>query len=257
MGLVKLFFDLSDGLLETVKDVAPIVLLISFFQIVILKKNIPNLPKVFLGVLFVILGLTLFLVGLEKALFPIGKLMATQLSSPEILGIEEGQIPKWTDYYWIYLFSLLIGFSTTIAEPALIAVALKASEITGGAVSKKGIRLVVALGVGLSLAVGSFRIVTGAPLYMFILGGYIIVVIQTIFAPKYIIALAYDSGGVTTSTVTVPIITALGLGLSTVIPGRNPALDGFGLIALASVFAVITVLAYAQIIELFRKKNNN
>jgi hypothetical protein len=244
----------GDVFLETIRDVSLILLLIAFFQILVIKKPLPNLRRVFIGFILVIIGLTLFLLGLEKALFPIGRIMAEQLSSPEFLKNSTQETLTWYSYYWIYIFAALIGFSTTIAEPALIAVALKAEEVSGGNIRKFTLRLVVAVGVAIALAVGTFRIVIGHPLYLYILAGYVIVVIQTLFVPKDIIALAYDSGGVTTSTVTVPIVAALGLGLSSVVEGRNPAMDGFGLIAFASVFPIITVLGYAQIIELKKKK---
>lgn len=238
-------------------DVTPIVLLIVFFQLVVFRKSIPNIKKVLLGVVFVIVGLTFFLMGLEKALFPIGEIMATQLSAPDFISWKFSGDYFWLNYYWIYIFAFLIGFSTTIAEPSLIAVAIKANEVSGGVINKRDLRLAVAFGVGVALAVGTYRIVSGTPLYLYILVGYIVVIIQTIFAPKDIIALAYDSGGVTTSTVTVPIVAALGLGLSAVIPGRNPAIDGFGLIAFASLFPIITVLGYAQIIEFIVKFKKN
>jgi hypothetical protein len=171
--------------------------------------------------------------------------MALQLSSPDfLLG---GDPTAWTAYGWVYLFAFLIGFSTTIAEPSLLAVALKANEVSGGVISQWGLRITVAAGVAIGISLGAFRIVTGTPLYMYILAGYIMVVIQTFLAPRKIIALAYDSGGVTTSTVTVPLVAALGLGLSEAVPGRDPALDGFGLIAFASLFPIITVMGYAQI----------
>jgi len=157
------------------------------------------------------------------------------------------QNPEWWAYGWIYLFAALIGFATTIAEPALIAVAYKANQVSGGTINQWGLRLVVALGVAVGIALGTFRIITGTPLFLYIAAGYLIVIVQTIFAPKMIIPLAYDSGGVTTSTVTVPIVAALGLGLSATSPGRNPAIDGFGLIAFASLFPIITVMAYVQI----------
>ena len=163
----------------------------------------------------------------------------------------------WHDYYWVYLFSFAIGFSTTIAEPSLIAVALKASDVSGGAIGARGLRLTVAFGVAASLAVGTFRIVTGSPLYLFMVVGYSIVVVQTMFASPKIIPLAYDSGGVTTSTVTVPLVTALGLGLASNVPGRNVLLDGFGLIALASLFPMITVLAYAQLSDWLASRAGN
>lgn len=237
-------------LFATLRDVLPILVVIIFFQIVVLKQPIPHLKKVILGGIYVIIGLALFLMGLDKALFPVGQIMATQLSDPEFIGTTLGGPSDWRSYYWIYIFAALIGFSTTIAEPSLIAVAIKADEVSAGTISQIGLRVTVALGVAFALALGTFRIVTGTSLFVYIMAGYIIVIIQTFFAPKKLIALAYDSGGVTTSTVTVPLVAALGLGLSSSVPGRNPAIDGFGLIAFASLFPIITVLGYAQIMEL-------
>lgn len=244
-------------LIQTVRDVLPILTLIVFFQLVVLKQPIPHLKRMILGGVYVIFGLTFFLLGLEKALFPIGEIMATQLSNPSFVGNNGTSEVFWGSYYWIFIFAAMIGFSTTIAEPSLIAVAMKANEVSAGTISQWGLRITVALGVAFALALGTFRIVTGTPLYIYILVGYIIVLVQTVFAPKKLIALAYDSGGVTTSTVTVPLVAALGLGLSSAVPGRNPAIDGFGLIAFASLFPIIAVLAYAQIIEwktLYSKK---
>lgn len=237
-------------LFSTLRDVLPILVVIIFFQLVVLKQPIPHLKKVILGGVYVVIGLALFLMGLEKALFPIGKIMATQLSDPEFLGTTLGGPSNWRSYYWIYIFAALIGFSTTIAEPSLIAVAIKADDVSAGTISQRGLRVTVALGVAFALALGTFRIVTGTSLFVYIISGYMIVIIQTFFAPKKLIALAYDSGGVTTSTVTVPLVAALGLGLSSSVPGRNPAIDGFGLIAFASLFPIIAVLGYAQIMEL-------
>lgn len=178
------FLEFGEIFWATLKDVAPIVVLIAFFQVVVLRNKIPNLKKVLLGVIFVIIGLTLFLIGLEKALFPLGNIMATQLSDLEFVrGATEGEI-SWRSYYWIYIFASLIGFSTTIAEPALIAVAIKAHEVSGGTVSKRGLRLVVALGVAIALALGTIRIVIGAPLYLYILIAYVIVILLTIVTPK-------------------------------------------------------------------------
>jgi hypothetical protein len=156
---------------------------------------------------------------------------------------------NWQDYYWVYLFAFCIGFSTTIAEPSLIAVAIKANDVSGGAIGVWGLRLSVALGVAIGISLGCYRIVVGDPIHWYIIVGYVIVVIQTFFAPKLIIPLAYDSGGVTTSTVTVPLVAALGLGLSETVPGRNPLIDGFGLIAFASLFPIMSVMAYAQLSE--------
>lgn len=237
---------ISDTLMATLRDVLPIALVLVFFQVVVLRQPVPQLKRVLIGAVYVVVGLAFFLVGLEKALFPLGKSMAGQLTDPAfILSGASGNI-VWSDYYWTYIFAFAIGFATTIAEPALIAVGLKAEEVSGGSVGAFGLRLAVALGVALALVVGTLRIVTGTPLYFYMIAGYIIVVIQTVFAPKMIVPLAYDSGGVTTSTVTVPLVAALGLGLASTVPGRSPLLDGFGLIALASLFPMITVMAYAQ-----------
>ena len=235
-------------LLLTIRDVLPILALIVGFQLFVLKQPIPRFSRVVVGVVYVLVGLALFLVGLDMALFPLGQTMAAQLSDPEFLtGIKNAApVASWRAYGWIYLFAALIGFATTIAEPSLIAVAYKAHEVSAGTISKFGLRIAVALGVAVGIALGTFRIVHGSPLYVYILAGYVIVIVQTIFAPKQIIALAYDSGGVTTSTVTVPIVAALGLGLSEAVPGRDPALDGFGLIAFASLFPIISVMGYAQ-----------
>ena len=248
--MVEYLIDFGVVLFYTMRDVLPIALLIIFFQLVVLKQPIPHLKKMILGGIYVVLGLALFLMGLEKALFPVGKIMAAQLSEPAFVGITENGAVNWYSYYWIYIFAAMIGFSTTIAEPSLIAVAIKADEVSAGTINHWGLRITVAIGVAFALALGSFRIVTGTPLFIYILVGYVIVIVQTFFAPKKLIALAYDSGGVTTSTVTVPIVAALGLGLSSAVPGRNPAIDGFGLIAFASLFPIIAVLGYAQFMSL-------
>lgn len=234
--------------LGTLRDVAPIILLLVFFQYVVLRKPIRNLRRVIEGTFYVIAGLALFLIGLEQALFPLGEVMAQQLTSPEFMG-KALDLLSWQDYYWVYIFAAAIGFATTIAEPSLIAVAMKAAEMSGGAISTWGLRIAVAIGVAASIALGAFRIVTGTPLHLYMMVGYIVVVIQTMFAPKWLVPLAYDSGGVTTSTVTVPLVAALGLGLASTVPGRSAMIDGFGLIALASLFPMITVMGYAQLSE--------
>lgn len=246
-----MLFNIGQMLLNTCRDIFPVLLLILVFQLFVLRHPIPHLRRLVVGFGFVLAGLTIFLVGLEKALFPVGKIMATQLSSPGfVFGTKTPhQNPEWWAYGWVYVFAALIGFTTTIAEPALIAVAYKANQASGGTISQWGLRLAVAVGVALGIALGAFRIITGTPLFLYIVAGYLIVVVQTIFAPKKIIPLAYDSGGVTTSTVTVPLVAALGLGLSATIPGRNPALDGFGIIALASLFPMITVMGYTQLVQ--------
>ena len=244
---MEFIMEFSIILLGTCRDVLPIILLVTFFQLFVLRQPIPNLPRLIIGGVYVVIGLALFLTGLEKALFPIGKIMASQLSDPDfIFGPGEVATADWTEYGWIYLFAAMIGFATTIAEPSLIAVAYKAHEVSAGSINRVGLRITVAVGVAFGISLGTFRIITGTPLFIYILVGYIIVIIQTMFAPKTIIPLAYDSGGVTTSTVTVPIVAALGIGLSSTIPGRNPALDGFGLIAFASLFPIIAVMGYAQ-----------
>lgn len=239
--------------LATVRDVIPILVLLLFFQFVVLRRKLPNALRVSVGFVYVIAGLALFLIGLEKALFPLGEVMASQLTDPAFIhgdAFDPSGVPPpvhWQDYYWIYIFAAAIGFSTTVAEPSLIAVAMKASEMSGGALSSRGLRIAVAIGVAASIALGAFRIVTGTPLHIYMVVGYIVVIIQTMFAPKMLVPLAYDSGGVTTSTVTVPLVAALGLGLASTVPGRSPLIDGFGLIALASLFPMITVMGYAQI----------
>ncbi|TOB30712.1 DUF1538 domain-containing protein [Vibrio parahaemolyticus] len=245
-----------DTLLSTIRDVIPIAAIIFGFQWAVLRRPVNNLKKVLLGFAYVIVGLSLFLLGLEMALFPLGETMAVQLTAPEFVRefkVSIGQALEWVDYYWVYTFAFFIGFSTTIAEPSLIAVAIKANQVSGGSISVNGLRVAVALGVAIGIALGSYRIVVGDPIHYYIIAGYIVVVIQTFYAPKLIIPLAYDSGGVTTSTVTVPLVTALGLGLASTVPGRNPMIDGFGLIAFASLFPMISVMGYAQITQWLNK----
>lgn len=237
------------GLLATCRDIVPIAVIIIGFQVLVIRKPMAHPRKMFLGFVCVLLGVAFFLEGLEMALFPLGKLMAKQLSSAEFLGVANLSQATWQSYTWIYVFAASIGFATTFAEPSLLAVALKAEQLSGAAIRAFGLRCAVSLGVAFGIALGAYRIVTGYELYYFIIAGYVIVVIQTAFAPKFIIGLAYDSGGVTTSTVTVPLVTALGLGLAQAVPGRNPLIDGFGLIAFASLFPIITVLGYAQIVQ--------
>ena len=254
---MELISSLQTIFFQTIIDVLPIAVIIFGFQLFVIRKKIPNLKKVLIGFFYVLIGLVLFLQGLEQALFPVGKLMATQLTDPAFIFKDLDFIPTevhWKDYYWVYIFAAAIGFSTTIAEPSLIAVAIKAEEVSGGAISVWGLRIAVAIGVAAGIALGTYRIITGAPLHYFIMAGYVIVIIQTFFAPKLIIALAYDSGGVTTSTVTVPLVAALGLGLASTVPGRSPIIDGFGLIAFASLFPIMSVMAYAQISEIKQTK---
>ena len=239
-------------ILATTLDVLPIVSIIFGFQFFVIRRRVPNLKRVTIGFIYVLIGLSLFLLGLEQALFPLGRLMADQLTNPAFIFVDIKNVSDtihWADYYWVYLFAFAIGFSTTIAEPSLMAVAIKANEVSGGAIGIWGLRIAVALGVAIGISLGSYRIVTGIPIHYFIITGYVVVVIQTFFAPKMIVPLAYDSGGVTTSTVTVPLVAALGLGLAETVPGRNVLIDGFGLIAFASLFPIMSVMAYAQLSE--------
>lgn len=243
MDLIRDALDILGG---TVRDVLPIALFLFAFQRLVIGGPMPNRRAIIVGFAFVVVGLGCFLIGLEQALFPLGRMMAEQLTSAEFLGAAAEKL-RWHDYYWVYLFALSLGISTTLAEPALLAVSMKAHEVSGGAIGVWGLRVAVAIGVGSGVALGCYRIVSGAPLHYFIAAGYLVVVVQTAFAPRLIVPLAYDSGGVATSTVTVPLITALGLGLADAVPGRSPVLDGFGLVAFACLFAVISVLAYAQL----------
>ena len=223
----------------------PIVLVITFFQLIVLRQPIPNLAELFAGMLMVLVGLALFVKGLELALFPIGEEMAYQF-------VLRGNL------WWLLVFAFTLGFGTTAAEPALIAIADEAAgiAISGGMIEDSpdsrssyalGLRLTVALAVGFALVVGVFRILKGWPVQYLIIGGYLGVVVMTFFAPPEIIGIAYDSGGVTTSTVTVPLVTALGIGLASSIHGRDPLIDGFGLIAFASLTPMIFVMAYGMI----------
>ena len=249
---MELFNHIIETLLLTLRDVLPIILIIFTFQFLVLRKSIPHLKQILIGLVYVVLGLGLFLVGLEEALFPLGQLMAEQLTDPVFIhgGIDKvSEVLQWQDYAWVYVFAASIGFATTLAEPSLIAVAIKANQVSGGAITVWGLRIAVAIGVAIGIALGTYRIVTGTPLHYYIIAGYVFVIIQTFYAPRMIIPLAYDSGGVTTSTVTVPLVAALGLGLAATVPGRSPLLDGFGLIAFASLFPIMSVMAYAQISE--------
>jgi len=224
----------------------PIVVVISFFQLVVLQQPIPNLGELLLGTLFVVVGLALFVKGLEMGLFPIGESMAHAFA-------RKGSLT------WLLLFAAALGFGTTVAEPALIAVAEEAAEIAaaGNVIENTseamesyadGLRLTVAVSVGFAILVGVLRIIRGWPIHYLIMGGYVGVIIMTAFAPPEIIGIAYDSGGVTTSTITVPLVTALGVGLASSIKGRNPMVDGFGLIAFASLTPMIFVMGYGMLI---------
>jgi hypothetical protein len=246
---------LLTGLVDTSRDVLPIVVILGVFQFLVLRRPVARPARVAAGFALVVGGLTLFVVGLEGALFPLGRSMAEQLTDPTfVAGSNAASGIEWWQYYWVYAFAAAVGFSTTIAEPSLIAVALKAEQVSAGAVRAWPLRIAVAVGVAASIAVGALRIVTGAPLSLFMLVGYAVLIVQTRFAPRLIVPLAYDSGGVTTSTVTVPLVTALGLGLASTVPGRSELVDGFGLIALASLFPIITVMGYAQVSELVGRR---
>jgi nitrogen regulatory protein PII len=227
---------LLKGILSVATDVIPILAVILFFQYVILKKHIENLKEVLIGFGLVIIGLDAFVIGLEMGLFSLGETMALQLTQNDSVFI-------------IYAFAFAIGFSTTMAEPSLTAIARKAKEISDGKINDFVLRLFVALGVAMGISLGAFRIVNGGEIVYYIMAGYMFVIVLTFMAPKYIVPIAYDSGGVTTSTVTVPLVAALGLGLATNIEGRDPLIDGFGLIAFASLFPMLTVMAYGIITE--------
>ena len=240
------FKKLLAAMLDSVRDLLPIFLVIGFFQFAVLQQPLPDIGQILLGVLFVVLGLTFFIHGLEQGLFPIGESMAQAFA-------RKGSL------FWLLVFAFALGFGTTIAEPALIAVSAEAAKVAaeGGMIEASkaarksyanGLRITVALSVGLAIVIGVFRILRGWPIQWLIMGGYVMVVIMTMFAPKEIIGIAYDSGGVTTSTITVPLVTALGVGLAGSIRGRNPMIDGFGLIAFASLTPMIFVMAYGMII---------
>lgn len=231
---------------QAITDLLPIVLVIAFFQIVVLKQPLPQMGEVLFGALLVVAGLTLFVQGLEMGLFPIGEAMAHALA-------RKGSL------FWLLFFAFALGFSTTVAEPALIAVAAEAAEIAGqgGLIDSSrdsldkyafGLRMSVALSVGLAILIGVIRIIRGWPIHYLIIGGYVVVMLMTIIAPQEIIGIAYDAGGVTTSTITVPLVAALGVGLASIIRGRSPLVDGFGLIAFASLLPMIFVMGYGLIV---------
>lgn len=238
------WMDIFWDLLGVIQDVIPILAVIFFFQYLVIRKPVAHLPKIMAGIILVVLGLYAFIVGLDMGLFPIGETIAFQLT-----GMKNNLL--------IYLFAFLIGFSTTMAEPALLAIAIKAEEISEGNIRQTILRMIVAMGVAIGIALGAYRIITGDPIHYYIIAGYLLVIIMTYFAPKYIVPIAYDSGGVTTSTVTVPLVAALGLGLAENIEGRNPLIDGFGLIAFASLFPMLTVMGYGIHAEFMRKRIEN
>lgn len=236
----------AGSLLSSFRDLLPIILVVAFFQIFVIRQPVPDFGRILTGFMLVIFGLTFFIRGLEQALFPIGESIANAFA-------RKGNV------FWLLLFAFALGFGTTIAEPALTAVTAKAAVIAArdGAIADDkavmanyalGLRLTVAFSVGVAIVVGVFRIIRGWPIQYLIMGGYAGVVIMTFFAPPEIIGIAYDSGGVTTSTITVPLVTALGIGLASSISGRNPMIDGFGLIAFASLLPIIFVLAYGMLI---------
>jgi len=232
-------------MLGSLRDLAPILAVILFFQLIVLQQPLPDIERLLAGVLFVVLGLTFFIYGLELGLFPIGQAMAHALA-------RKGSV------FWLLVFAFALGFGTTVAEPALIAVADEAARaaangrvIENTAVAQQdyasGLRLTVAISVGTALVIGVIRILKGWPMHWMIAAGYALVVTMTMFAPSEIIAIAYDSGGVTTSTITVPLVAALGVGLASSIRGRSPMTDGFGLIAFASLTPIIFVMAYGML----------
>ena len=228
------------------RDLMPIVAVVLFFQLLVLKQPLPESGQLITGLLFVVMGLTFFIHGLEQGLFPIGESLAHAFA-------RKGSV------FWLLTFSFCLGFGTTVAEPALIAVSAEAAKVAaeGAMITNtvesqadyaNGLRYTVAFSVGLAIVIGVLRILRGWPIQWLIIGGYVLVVVMTMFAPKEIIGIAYDSGGVTTSTITVPLVTALGVGLASSIKGRNPMIDGFGLIAFASLLPMIFVMAYGMVI---------
>ena len=234
------------SLLDSLRDLLPIIVVITFFQLVVLQQPIPNFGEIATGVAFVVIGLTLFVHGLNMGLFPVGENMAYAFA-------------KKGSLFWLLVFAFSLGFGTTVAEPALIAVAKEAANVAavGGMIIDTaesrlsyafGLRITVAVSVGFAILIGVLRIIKGWPIQYLIITGYIGVVIMTFFAPEEIIGIAYDSGGVTTSTITVPLVTALGVGLASSIKGRNPMIDGFGLIAFASLTPMIFVMAYGMVV---------
>lgn len=240
--LFKTFRYISGRIGDAAKDLLPIIGVIAFFQLIIIRQPLPDFSDIFIGSLMVVVGLSMFIQGLEMALFPIGESMAHALA-------------KKGSLFWLLVFAFFLGFATTVAEPALIAVSQQSARIAaeGGLLESSpesltryalGLRLTVAVSVGAAILIGVLRILLNWPLHFLIIGGYVLVMLITIIAPKEIIGIAYDAGGVTTSTMTVPLVTALGVGLATVIRGRNPLLDGFGLIALASLLPMIFVMIY-------------
>lgn len=235
--LLGMLLDLA----EMVRDVLPIIITILFFQYLVLRRGLSNPRKILFGFALVVLGLYAFVVGLKLGLFPIGTSMARQLMSME-------------GYLFVYLFAFMIGFATTMAEPALIAIGHQAEQAAAGTINGNAIRIIVAVGVAVGITLGVHRIISGDSIHHYIIGGYILVIILTALAPRYIIPLAYDLGGVTTSEVTVPLVTALGIGLASSIEGRNVLIDGFGLIAFASIFPIVTVMSYAIIVEMLAKQ---
>jgi len=230
----------------SVRDLTPIVLVIAFFQVIVLRQPFPDLGGALVGMVLVLLGLAFFVRGLDLGLFPFGESMAHAFARKGSVG-------------WLMAFSFALGFGTTVAEPALIAIADEASKVAAHAEAiadtdaaresyALGLRLTVALAVGVAIVIGVSRILSGWPIHLMIAAGYLLVVIMTAFAPEEIIGIAYDSGGVTTSTITVPLVTALGVGLASSIAGRSPMADGFGLIAFASLTPIIFVLVYGMLI---------
>lgn len=245
--------DLLRTLADTAMDVLPVAVFMLFFYRVVLKQKLANPARIFVGLGFVTVGLALLLLGVDRALFPAGRMMVEQLASATLAQTTPAAA-DWSSYWLIYAFAFCISFAAAIAEPALLAIALKVNDLSGGAIKTWGLRLAAAIGVATGVALGCVQTVTGIPLHWCIGAGFAIIAVQSLTAPRAIVPLAYDSGGVSTTAVTVPIVTALGLGLAEFLPDRNPLLDGFGLIAFACLFPPISVLAYAQIVWLLEAR---
>ncbi|HEX2139270.1 MAG TPA: DUF1538 domain-containing protein [Woeseiaceae bacterium] len=250
---MDLILDLLSNVIDTAMSIVPIAAFMLFFHYVVLRRELANPAQLAVGFLFILVGLAIFLLGLEKALFPIGRIMVDQLVAVSVADLPEAG-SHWTDYYLIFAFAFAIAFGAAIAEPALLAIASRVSELSGGAIHAWGLRVAAALGVAAGVTIGCIRIAAGIPLHWCMAAGYAVIIVQTVFAPRVIVPLAYDSGGVSTSAVTVPVVTALGLALANQVPGRSELQDGFGLLALACVYPVITVLAYAQVTAFLEKR---
>jgi catechol 2,3-dioxygenase-like lactoylglutathione lyase family enzyme len=249
---MDLMADLPRMMWATVKDVVPVMAFMLVFYRVVLGQRLVSRTPILVGFGFIVVGLTVLLLGVDKALFPAGRMMAEQLIAVGAAAGAQGAA-GWADHYLVYAFAFCIAFGAALAEPALFAISLRVNELSGGTINATGLRIAAAIGVASGVAIGCIRIVSGIPLHWCIASVFAMILVQTLVAPRSILALAYDTGGVSTTVVTVPVVTALGLGIAEQLPGRSALLDGFGLIAFACMFPAISVLAYAQFSWLFEK----